>query len=256
MLKKCNINLKENKSFAVTDKFGPDKSKKIKYRLNSLGFRGEEFNEKSKFKIFVAGCSHTFGLGINWEDTWGYKFKEIRRERKRYKLEDVCLMNFGVSGCSNNYIARNIINQCNITKPDILIILFTHKIRTEYLNKDEIAQIGIGHVNQNVQSAIDYYTYYTDEIGHANLLRNILLVQVFCKLKKIKYIFSVKDYEDINDKNILDNSACKDLYSLIDKKNICDFTLKKIDKAAEKIHCGPKSNKKFAMNLYKFYSKM
>ncbi|MGB1221611.1 MAG: hypothetical protein ACPG43_08725, partial [Alcanivoracaceae bacterium] len=42
-----------------------DRSGKVQYRFNALGFRGEQYNENARYHIFVCGPSEAFGLGLN-----------------------------------------------------------------------------------------------------------------------------------------------------------------------------------------------
>lgn len=50
-----------------------------KYRTNSMGLRGEEVPPKSKevFRILVIGSSPTFGWGVNEEDIWPERLKQM-----------------------------------------------------------------------------------------------------------------------------------------------------------------------------------
>ena len=254
MFKECDVtDLKDKKPFLKINKLDSDQSGEKEYKLNSLGFRGEEFNKKTKFKLFIAGCSNTFGTGLNWEETWGYQFKKIFCKKYNYNLNKVNLMNFGIIGQSNDFIVRNVLIQMSYVKPDLLIIFFTYTNRTEYLIEDQIERIGPWDLESKIQHAIDYYVYYTHEIGFANLMRNILLVQNYCKLNKIKYIFNLINYEDLYNGVFSYNSACLSLVQLVDKKYICDFTLEKLDLAADGAHYGYKSHKLFAEKLFKFY---
>src|ERR1044072_3782329 len=82
------------------------------YRFNSLGYRSAEFDPTARLKIFVSGCSYTFGLGV--------------------RLDRANLQNFSQIGASNGYIARTIIRQCDRVRPDLAVIAFTHRERTEY----------------------------------------------------------------------------------------------------------------------------
>jgi len=78
MLKKCDFKLNDFvPNRAIEGPCGCENKCKKVYYYNSLGYRGEESNEKSKYKIFISGCSYTFGFGLNIEETWGYNFKKI-----------------------------------------------------------------------------------------------------------------------------------------------------------------------------------
>ena len=42
--------------------------------LQCPGFRGEEFDPASPVKLFVCGCSYTFGTGLDLEESWSFLF--------------------------------------------------------------------------------------------------------------------------------------------------------------------------------------
>jgi hypothetical protein len=54
----------ENRKNSTHNKVGGDKSGKVEYKFNELGFRGDslETYHKSKKKFVVFGCSHTAGI--------------------------------------------------------------------------------------------------------------------------------------------------------------------------------------------------
>lgn len=77
-----NFNIRGNKGFLVnplSSKMKDDVKKTgIAYNLNSDNFRSDEFIKKHKNKhILFAGCSNTFGEGVEYEKTWAYRlYKE------------------------------------------------------------------------------------------------------------------------------------------------------------------------------------
>ena len=86
MLKKCDIRVRDHIPHNKSRVYKNDESKEKLYEYNSLGFRGEELNINVKKKIFVAGCSHTFGTGLNLEETWPQKFKEMLAKKENWEL--------------------------------------------------------------------------------------------------------------------------------------------------------------------------
>lgn len=265
MLKKCDIRLKDHLPHNKINKYGHDQSGKITYEFNSLGYRGEDYNPKAKKLIYVAGCSHTFGTGLELEDTWPYQFKELFIKKEQLNSDDCNLMNFAVGAHSNDYISRILMTQSRLIKPDMIIVYFTAKERTEYVSEYSVKEIGPWQINENtaLPEAISYYDYYTDELGHINMLKNILLLQYFCKHNNIDYIFSC--VANPFDKKFISNPICSQFIELIDREYFCDFKLHRIDSAADakrnifgrlkKGHAGPKSNRLFAEKIFKFYEK-
>src|SRR5882762_5127353 len=113
------------------------------YRFNSLGFRGEEFDPAARLKIFVSGCSYTFGLGVQHEESWPTLLKKRLADRRGVPSDQANLQNFSQVGASNEYIARTIIRQCDRVRPDLAIIAFTHRERTEYLAPGVTRNLGL-----------------------------------------------------------------------------------------------------------------
>jgi len=251
LFKKCDVWTTVYKPLNKIDRFANDQSGTKEYKFNSLGFRGEEYNSRAKKKIFVIGDSETFGLGLNIEEAWPYRFKEKYAKKYSYKIKSVNVMNFGVAAVSNDFIARTILSQCKRVKPDLLIVLFTYVDRTEYVKGKIVNMI---HPWLKFEASIDYYIYYTEELGFINFLKNLLLVQYFCKLYHLNYIFSALEYKELNHRRIRSNAAIKSLIKLVDKRYFCDFTLGDEDVAADGHHSGPKSHDIFANKLMKFYA--
>lgn len=48
----------------------------IDYNLNKNGFRFKNFNKQNGKGIIFLGCSHTFGVGLNQEDSFAYKVSD------------------------------------------------------------------------------------------------------------------------------------------------------------------------------------
>jgi hypothetical protein len=102
----------------------------IRYRYNAQGYRCPEFDADASIRIISIGCSHTFGQGLPQEDI----FHELLAERLRTELNtSVINWNLGRCGSSNDYIARLLHLAVPFLKPDLVLILFTHFTRREYL---------------------------------------------------------------------------------------------------------------------------
>lgn len=241
----------------------------VHFKCNSLGYRSEEFDPKSKKKIFVSGCSCTNGFGLRFEESWPQQFKKLLARHEKFKIEEINLLNFAVGGHSNDFIVRTLLTQCSILKPDLVLVYFTHINRAEYYDSKgphniravDVPDSMTNHINKC--HSLDYLVYYTDEIGFMNLIKNMLLLQFFLKANNIHYIFSCMNIDLFNDKKYTTNPAFSSLIKLIDKKFLCDFKLdhldysfgSKIDVSTRKTigHPGPKSNLVFAEKIFKFY---
>ena len=111
--------------------YGLDESSEVTYRFNSLGFRGEEFDPDAPVKLFVSGCSNTFGVGVEFEESWPFLFKQKLAEQRGVPESSVNLMNFAQGGASNDYVTRTLVEQSSRVRPDVILAGFTHMHRFE-----------------------------------------------------------------------------------------------------------------------------
>lgn len=92
----------------------------IEYVTNSNGFRSDEFIKNSKYPhILFAGCSNTFGTGIEYEKLWSrLLYKKI------LKNVEGAYFNLGMPGASLFEIINNIYKYIReYGKPDFIFIL-------------------------------------------------------------------------------------------------------------------------------------
>jgi hypothetical protein len=108
--------------------YGPND---VSYRLNKWGYRCKEFDEidHSAFKVLIAGCSNTFGVGLPQELTYGQRL--CSRLESEYDLP-VELINLGAGGRSTDYITRALWQSVPILCPNYVFCLFPDISRREY----------------------------------------------------------------------------------------------------------------------------
>src|SRR3569833_1304118 len=82
-----------------------DQTGQIEYRINALGFRGEDVSTPALQRLFVFGCSHTFGTGLDEKDIWCEQFRRSYARHLSILPSDVNLLNFGCGVASNAEIA-------------------------------------------------------------------------------------------------------------------------------------------------------
>lgn len=242
--------------------YGHDNTGKILYKLNSLGYRGEEFNPNAKIYIYVAGDSHTYGTGITWEDTYGNQFKKKYSKKFKIKEEDVNLMNFSSGGGSNDYLVRTIITNCNYHKPDVLICKFSHKSNREFISKKTnylfCPSLPSSNLSLLEHPLMNEFNLFVDTI------KNIIFLQYYCKANNIKYVFSWIDYHSIPKYFKTIKNTHRFLIEEIDFKYFLDKTIRdiQIDYAVdyvdhkENAHAGPITNKIYAQLLFDKYMEL
>lgn len=225
------------------------------YEFNSLGYRGEEYSPEAKKHIFACGCSYTYGMGIKWHQTFPYAFKERFSEKQGISLEQINLLNFAQQAASNDYIARTVISQCSRVAPDLLLVLFTSKERYEFVDDKRIGNVGPWLRNEE---SLNYYRFYTEEVGMINMLKNMLLVQQFCEKKKIPCIMSVFFHAEFSNPAFISNPIIGALMAELNWDYITPFSLidYRCDVGRMCHHPGPLSNLCFGRKLYVFYERL
>jgi lysophospholipase L1-like esterase len=104
----------------------------IKFNINSLGFRGDEFSfqkRNNQIRIICMGDSSTFGFNLNLEDTYEEKLKKIIYDNK--VKPDCEIINAGVIGYSSYQGLLYYKKDIEKMKPDILIFSFGANDSTE-----------------------------------------------------------------------------------------------------------------------------
>jgi len=120
-------------------------------------------------KQLAFGCSHTWGIGVDANETWPYLLDS---------------MNFGVRGCSSDLIARimpDILQQHN---PEVVYILWPEWTRFEYVD-------GEGRICQILSSSpnrIAFMESHNDEWLANNFKKQVQLVKQLCNNKNIKLV--------------------------------------------------------------------
>lgn len=224
------------------------------YEFNSLGFRGEEYDPLASRNIFVVGDSLAFGLGVKWEQTWAHHL--------RNKLGDgINLLNFSQPGMSSDYVTRVALTQSAALKPDLLLVVLSYKVRTEYVSATEIVDLSPGSVlerevakPEHCELAAAYYSYYTDELGLLSQLKNALLVQNHCESRGIDYLILNSAGPAPWSEGVTENPVCLSLANLLNHDRLYTPYVTtpgvKQDVARNNVHPGSRSNQAFAELLF------
>jgi hypothetical protein len=256
----------DGKGAYTTTTYGLDKAEAKTYYFNSLGFRGEEFDPDAPLKLFVCGCSNSFGVGVELEETWAYLFKEKLAESRGLEGSSVNLMNFSQGGASNDYIARTLVEQSARVRPDVIVAGFTHSQRFELLDHEmsftfgavdfkEYARQG-GHYAE-LQRLGEFLFLGADDIQKKlRAIRNILLVQYFCRSREIPFVFFL--FESLRRDDLpaaLSTPATQALFEEIDLDALAPIEPDiRVDRAADGLHPGPRSQELLADVAWKTFS--
>jgi hypothetical protein len=237
------------------------------YSFNSLGYRGEEFDPDSPVKLFVCGCSYTFGDGLELEESWPFLFKERLAKQHGLPASSVNLMNFSEGGASNDYITRILITQSARVRPDMMVAAFTNMRRFELIDEtvafpfgswgmdvylEKYSQTGHAHMAKNGE----FVFLGTDENQEKlRMIKNVLLLQYFCRSRDIPFIFLFMESLVRNDlPSALSIPTTQPLYEEIDLDLLVPIErAMKVDLAADEIHPGPRSQELMAEAAWKTY---
>jgi hypothetical protein len=129
---------------------------------------------------------------VQQEESWPALLKKRLADRRGVPLDQVNLQNFAQVGASNAYIARTIIRQCDRVRPDLAVIAFTHRERTEYLAPGVTRSLGLWDLNSSgrpgTTAAMRYFNLYNTQSASLDLLKHMLLVQCAMVSRGIPYL--------------------------------------------------------------------
>jgi hypothetical protein len=271
-------------------RYASDTTQTKRYEFNPLGFRGEGLDPAASFRLFVCGPSYAFGTGLNWEETWGYQLKLELARHQGIAAESVNLLNFSQSLASASFITRTLIGQCERVRPDLVVAHFSFCARTEIFLDQRTATItparypwhrrlralrpgwkqrlarlfpglrSIAEADLRLQAMHHYYGLYTEELGVANTLTQILLLQAYCRSRGIACLISWNEHWLLASPRFLENPDLAPLIDLIDRHGFCPFSIAdkeiQVDFGADGIHPGPRSSRAFAELLMARYEQL
>ncbi len=98
---------------------------RIKYEINSMGFRGPEFLEKKRTglkRLLIIGDSMVEGHGCEFTNTFSYRLGEKGR---KHGWE---VLNIGVQGANPIYYAANVERYLSLRPDAVLLVLFENDV--------------------------------------------------------------------------------------------------------------------------------
>lgn len=223
------------------------------YEFNSGGFRGADAEAGADLDVFAIGDSNTLGVGVRYEQTWPSRFVEFVQGRNPER--GVSLVNLSEGGASNDYIARVMLKQCGALEPSLVLAAFASPLRKEYVEEGRSKQI---RPPLETDEALAYYSSYTDAGGVLNCLKNMLLLQFFCRSRGIELVMSWARHEMLEDAAFRDHPLCGPMIDQVDATCYCAAGIKDdgtlVDVARDGFHPGPRSHERFAERLFRFYA--
>ncbi len=268
--------------------FGHDQHGTREYRFNSLGFRSPEFDGQAKHRIYAFGESHAFGYFVDAEQCWPARFARLWAASQGASDADLCFQNFADVGASNAGIVRSLISQCSAAPPDIVLVHFSEHRRGEVYLQGQPHRIGPWLVApetaqaapaeeplrsaylEQIERAGHFYAYAlgVDAVGPQGIkpglfdldvdatciedtLRNILLVQYFCRAQGIQAIATCDLVESLFNDPVRNNPSLAPLLAQVDPELLSPLRIWSVDgdRADDAGHAGPIRHDRFARVL-------
>jgi hypothetical protein len=158
------------------------------YSFNELGFRGDS-PKKRGIKFMSVGCEHTEGINVHNHQTWPHLVSRM--------IPNGVDLNLGISGRSNDYIARSILTWTDYFKPALVLIMYTYPHRREFYldngNVEPYAPKPWGYFDEEMEGRQMWsnLTYASNqEENLMNWYKNHLLISNYLKLKEIPFIWN------------------------------------------------------------------
>jgi hypothetical protein len=192
-----NYLLEGNKKYGFGD---------VTYHINKYGYRvNPTNNDKNENIIACFGCSNTFGVGLPLNQTWSYLIEK--------KLNNGFIVkNYGVSGASNDTIARLIFNYTIKYKPKIICCYFPEIFRMElFNNQSKLEFLTPSYGGTNLDPNSSFYKAYKEisSIDNClfNFIKNFKLIQFICNNNDIKFYWNTwsDNILDMSKQNIINN---------------------------------------------------
>jgi len=170
------------------------------YTFNELGFRGDSPRKKG-IRIMSVGCSHTEGINVHNHQTWPHLLSK--------KIPNGVDLNLGISGRSNDYIARTILTWTDILKPSLVLVMYTYPHRREYYTEsggiEPFHPTPWGYFDEEMEGRKIWANILQSNNSQENFVnwyKNHQLVTYYLKSKDIPFIwngtFIDADYTDEN----------------------------------------------------------
>ena len=170
------------------------------YNFNELGFRGDSPKKKG-LRVMSVGCSHTEGINVHNHQTWPHCLSKL--------IPNGVDLNLGVTGRSNDYIARTILTWTDYLKPSLVLVMYTYPHRREYYREtgeiEPFHPTPWGYFDEDMEGRkkwVNMLEINNDEENFMNWYKNHQLITYYLKSKDIPFIwngtFVGTDYTDEN----------------------------------------------------------
>jgi hypothetical protein len=224
-------------------KFDPAKG----YKTNSLGYRCPEFHPlpNGGKNAVVLGCSHTFGEGLEDNETWVSQVAKDSNKTLRW-------WNLSQPGASADLMIRILYGAEKVLFPKVIVACWPAQSRRERLDL----------YPQNLTSNDSLLKTENEHTDHNNFLKNVFFLENFAQKNGAKtfHCFAEDIYELNSDLQVLKNYTIKNCWPEWDRHHLPDAKREHItipNLARDGAHYGAEHHRVFArLFLERFKSKL
>jgi len=224
-------------------KFNPD----AVYKINTYGYRCPEFRPlpDGGKNVVVLGCSHTFGEGLEENETW---VSQVAKESNKI----LRWWNLGQPGASADLMIRILYGTEKVLFPKIIIACWPAQSRRERLELHP----------QNLTSNDSLLKTENNNTDRNNFLKNVFFLEKFAEKAGAKtfHCFAEDVYEVDNTLQVLKNYTIKNCWPEWDRHHLPEAKRNIITTpslARDGVHYGAEHHRVFArLFLERFKSKM
>lgn len=168
---------------------GVDETKQIQYRLNSLGYRDDEFYWREDHSIWLLGHSDTVGVGVEESQTYAGIIRQYHDT-----------LNLGVAGAGWDTVARILCSGLKKYKPRAIVIVMSDwvKFRREAAYDNYFRTVLPGLPSEYLPYK-DYYNHIDEENSNYSVEKNLELISHVCRRVETK-IFNFEDRNKLVEK--------------------------------------------------------
>lgn len=242
-----NLNQKEIESIFLNPMFGVNRDSEkaesyndngIDYFINDYGFRSKQFT--SNEDVIIAGCSHTYGIGVPESMTWGSSVASYL---------NLSYSNLGVPGGSVTTIVNNLFSYFKkYNNPKIILCVFPNFQRLLLpvdidilISKNTKKYVNYKNKKMNnivLNKRILDHSYYDNRqisskyskaphdvedvmpeiVPYWMALQSIHILEQYCDAANIKLLWSVWDWQTYNTLKLIKNTYPEYFKYMIDIK--------------------------------------
>ncbi len=185
-----------------------------------------------KKNVVILGCSHTWGVGLEPDETWAHLVSQQNKSRLRY-------FNLGQPGASPETVVRILYSCEKPINPKIIIVMWPEASRRERLV----------HYPMNLHHTSEYLKHETDETDKNNFLKCVFFLEKYAEKNQCKtfHCFSDNYIEFKNEKggpNVMEHTL-RECWPYWDKFRMRERTPNP-SRARDGIHFGIPNHKRFA----------